>query len=99
MTLHLVINNSGPEDIERGDHSPSAEFVRAAILAAQNSKHKVKSKIVTDLCAVLNCAPSELEFLFEQGRSSLAPNIDKVQIPDFRETMESASVRLPEAAE
>jgi len=79
MPLRLMIDNSSPEDVAPQAMHPSADFVQAAIRTAKHSRHKTRTKIIADVCEVLDCQKEELDFLFTRQ----TPHIN-FDLPGYR---------------
>ncbi len=64
MPLRLIVENSEPDAVAPQTAYPSADFIQAAIRAAKHSRHSARTKIIADVCDILDCSKKDLDFLF-----------------------------------
>jgi hypothetical protein len=88
MTIELVIENTPESEMAPMPANAPAEFIEAALRTAQNSQHKARETILTDVCNVLGCSLNDLNFLFTQ---QALPHHSRpghgLELPDYRMTL------------
>jgi|GEM_PF-5830830 len=99
MSIKLVIDNSLAPELAALAHHPKEQFIRGAIRAAQNSHGSVKAGLIKEICGLLDCRESDLDFLFKPSFAMNEAMQNDCEIPDFRSTLDGRGVKLKDAAE
>ena len=85
MPLRLIIENIPADELAPMPTHPSCEFIEAAIHAAKHSNSETRNTILADVCEILNCHPTDLDFLFVTQPVVIQPRVFLgLELPDYR---------------